>query len=212
MTDDPSRNPLVAILLTQDAQAEMSAARLEATDLDGLEAWPCESEKDRADLEEILGAVQTRLGKLEEVRETITKPMAQAKAAVDTLFRNARAPYEAAKATIKAKVEGYLARQLEVRREALALASEAAKAGDQETVATALEVAGDHGLQKSTTHGVTMEWAWELEDINLVPSEFLALNPASMKMYVSRFKNSDSIEPVRGIRFIRRPKVIARRG
>lgn len=210
--DDLTKNPLVSILLTQDAQAEMASARLEATDLAGLEEWPCETEADEADLSEILGAVQTRLGKLEEVRETITKPMAQAKAAVDTLFRNARAPYETAKATIKAKLETAIARRMEIRQAALAAASAATKAGDQDEAATALAVAGDHTLRKPVDHGVTMEWAWELEDIRQVPTEFLALNAATMMMYAKRFKDSDTIEGIPGVRFIRRPKVIARRG
>lgn len=204
-------NPLVNILLTSDAKAEMAAAKLEAASLGELEAWPCDSEGDERDLEDFLSIIQTRLVSLEATRETITKPMNQAKQAVDALFRAARKPYEEAKAAIKSRIEASILRRDTLRREALALAAEASKAGDTPTAVVALAVASDNVPRKGT-HGSTWEWTWELEDIAEVPQAYLAVNPISVKLYLHRFKDSETIEPIRGLRFVRKPKVIARQG
>lgn len=212
MTDELTKDPLVSILLTKDALAEMSAARLEASDLEGLEDWGNSTPEEEADLDTMLGHIQTRLGVLEDTRQTIAGPMAKAKSALDALFRNARAPYEEAKDIVKRKLQEAADRRRELHQLALAAASTASKAGDTEEVALALEVAADVTPTRLATTGMTLVWEWELVDITQVPAEFLALNPATIKIHMARFKNSDTIEQIPGVAFKRVSKAIARRG
>ena len=50
-------------------------------------------------------------------------------------------------------------------------------------------------------------WDWEVEDIDRVPSSFLALNYATMRMHVG---GKGEPEPIPGVRFRRKRTVIAR--
>lgn len=200
---------LTTILLTPDAMAEMAAAHAGGNNLSEMIAWPCDDEDDEKTLIDFLSAIQERLRTLERARKTIAEPLTAAKKALDALFSTAEAPYEAAKESIKNKLERAEDRRRETYSQALILASDARKEGDAKKASKALTLAASSS-KKAGGASYTYSWEWELEDIAQVPIEFLALNYAVCRSYTQRFKNSETIEGVPGIVFKRVAKVIAR--
>jgi hypothetical protein len=185
--------------------AEAEASRAEARTLEQIEGLP----DDIRLLSDILGLVQTRLVNLEERRLEIAKPLHEAKTKVDAHFRELRAPYEAAKEALKARLERIENERRLANREALALASQYSAEGD--TVAA--QIALDAVASKPTIGaGFRYIWEWELTDLSKVPLEFLALNAATLKLYTQRFKDSEEIPGIPGIRFQKVAKAVARQG
>jgi hypothetical protein len=154
-----------------------------------------------------LSFVQARLKAIEDTRLGIAEPMNRAKSNLDAHFRNLKAPYEQAKDVLKNRLEA-----IEVaRRAALAeanapkpLASGEARCGvDADAVFTTPSVGQAVGSFRD-------EWTWELEDISKIPLEFLAVNAATVKLYLSKHKHSQEVPPIPGLRFTKVPKAIAR--
>jgi hypothetical protein len=210
---------IVAILVPPGRQAEISAEHSEATaTLDQLREWPCLTPQDETDLAEILGVIKDKAKDLEEKRTTITGPLNAAKRAVDALFRPARDALEEAERIIKGKLAQADRRREEARRAAQLQLQAAAQAAQVNPAALSSVKAAQAQLAATPQPGTTgapegvsfrYQWKWDLEDIGQVPTEFLALNPATLKMYVSRFKDQDQIPPVPGITFRRERIVVA---
>lgn len=185
--------------------AEAEAARAEARTLAQIESLP----DDIGLLSDILGLVQTRLVNLEERRLEIAKPLTEAKTKVDAHFRELRAPYEAAKDALKARLERIENERRLANAAALKLAAQASAEGDAVAAQIALDAVGG---RTEANVGFRYVWEWELTDLSKVPLEFLALNAATLKLYVTRYKNSEEIPSIPGIEFRKVAKAVARQG
>lgn len=202
---------LVSILLTPDALAEMDSAKKEATDLALLPQLPV----DETLYGTLLGQVQTKLASIEKVRLTITEPMNKAKRAIDALFSQASKPYEDAKELLKGRLAAIATERLRLEREAReahAKALAAVASGEVDPVFAMVVAPAPAPRVAIPNASITNAWDWDLLDIAMVPPEYLALNPATMKAYVARYKNSETIPEIPGIAFKRIAKVGARQG
>lgn len=210
MSDQTSA--LTAILISPGTQAELQDSHVaDQAALPQLEGWPCETAQDQADLAEFLQAFKGRLKDLEEKRKSITGPLNAAKRAVDALFKPAKTSLESAERIIKAKLADYADRLDRARTEAMERAALAAKAGDTAGASAAMrEIPPDTGGPDGLSYRYT--WKWELEDIEKVPPGFLALNAITMKLYVGKYKASQKIPGIPGLRFIRSRTVVSRAG
>lgn len=198
-------NALTQILITPEAQAEMSQAQTKVQSLATAAAWPCDSPEDEAILGEFLSAIQRQLRDLETARKKVADPLTHAKRALDELFGSIAQPYEAAKEAIVAKLS--LAENARKAAHAAAKALAVATQDPQERT-KALAVANTTATK---TQGSFREvWTWDIVDLKQVPEEFLALNPVTLRKYVERFKNSETIEGVPGLAFTKVSKAVAR--
>jgi hypothetical protein len=194
-------NPLIpGVALAPATETELTGY---ATTGQGLPTKVAGLPNDPALLNGALGFVQSRLKALEDTRLTIAEPMNKAKTALDTHFRGLRAPYEEAKAVLKTRLEA-----IEVaRRAALAEANtpKSLPSGglEPDAVFDTPQIGPPVGSFRD-------EWDWELEDLSQVPLEYLAVNHASVKLFLSRHKNSQVMPPIPGLRFVKRPKAISR--
>lgn len=203
---------LTAILVQDHQREQIQSEADQASGILGqLRDWPCDTEEDETVLAEILQEFKGRYKELEEKRKSITQPLNAAKRAVDALFRPARSALEEAERIIKGKLRDAADRREAARREALRLASEAAGRGDVKGAQAAMAtIPTNSGGPDGVSY--RYQWKWELVDIEKVPPGFLALNPATMKMYVSKYRTSDEIPGIPGIRFHRERTVVSQSG
>lgn len=175
------------ITLTPEQSAELEGYAAEsATILVKLQTLP----DNPALLDKCLTFVQSKLRAIEETRKSITGPLHKAKTNADAHFASLSQPYEDSKDYLKGRLVA-----LESARMAANL--------NPETAGLVPRMEGP---------SLSYEWQWELEDISKVPVEFLALNPASMKLYARQYANSQVIDQIPGVRFTRVPKVRAKAG
>ena len=198
---------LVSILLTPDALAEIEASKVEAASLAMLPSLPTDETLYGA----LLGQIQTKLAQIEKVRQTIAKPMTEAKRAIDNLFNAASKPYEDAKDLIKGRLAALATERLRLEREVREAHAKALAAASP-TEVLALPAPAPVAQPALANASVAYAWDWDLLDIAMVPPEYLALNPATMKGYVARYKNSETIPEIPGIAFKRIAKITARQG
>jgi hypothetical protein len=158
-------------------------------------------------LTKALSFVQSKIKGIEDTRLSITEPLTRAKANVDTHFRSLRLPFEEAKDLLKKRLE-----TLELARRALVAQvnqPQALPAPGPDPVFSL--PTGNVGAPVPSAVGTFRdEWDWQLEDINLVPREYLAVNAATLKLYTKQHKNSQTIPPIPGLKFTRVPKAVAR--
>lgn len=119
---------------------------------------------------EILAEVKGKNNRLEEMKQTATKPMNDALKAVRSWFAPAQNHYAEAEQIIKGKIAAYH-REVEARR--LAALVKIDDAADSKTITVALGELG--AAQKPVTKGVSVTevWAFEITDPALLPREYL---------------------------------------
>lgn len=147
---------------------------------------------------------KARIDALEEQRFTIAKPLGQAKAALDALFRPARKAYEDVVRVLDAKLSAYATAQRELaRQEATRLLAEGKP--------------HEPPPPPSTPAGVDYRESWQAELVDLKAlilaeaeaikggdePQWLMLRPDAVKAFLEPYANSTEVPPVPGLKFSR---------
>ncbi len=132
---------------------------------------------------ELLLQVKGKLSELEKGRKRITKPLLDAKRAVDDLFRPAT---DAAK-----KIEGMLKGALAefVDRQAAAQVT-ALQAGQHEVALAIVPPTMPAGISTTTV------WKWRITDVRLIPADYLVVDSAKVQARVNALKGNCDIPGV----------------
>lgn len=178
-------------LAVEARDTSAALARLEAMVLDGPGAL--------ALAVDLLRLAKDRRTELEEKRTSITRPMNEAKRAVDALFAPVTKPLERAEAILRSKIAAYQIAQTE-RTEAAMLEVAAGSS-------TALVV------PDAMPDGVTVRelWDYEVTDEAAVPARFLSVDDSKVRKHMA-FADTERTPPVAvpGLRFFRRGRTIIR--
>jgi len=129
---------------------------------------------------ELLKQVKGKVKKLEAERKKITKPLLDAKKAVDNLFRPATDAAALVEELLKKAISGYIDGQRAAKVAAL-------QAGDHEGALATTEPELPAGVSTRTV------WKWKLVDVNLVPREYWVIDAARVQEHVDRFKGQSQI-------------------
>lgn len=129
---------------------------------------------------ELLKQIKGKMKELEAERKKITKPLLDAKKAVDNLFRPATDAAALVEEILKKAISGYIDGQRAAKVAAL-------QAGDHEGALATTEPELPAGISTRTV------WKWKLIDANLVPREYWAIDAARVQEHVSTFKGQSQI-------------------
>ncbi len=129
---------------------------------------------------ELLQQVKGKVKKLEIERKKITKPLLDAKKAVDNLFRPATDAAALVEEILKKAISGYIDGQRATKVAAL-------QAGDHEGALATIEPELPAGVSARTV------WKWKIVDVNLVPREYWAIDAARVQEHVNTFKGQSQI-------------------
>lgn len=187
---------LVAIVVDTETREGLAKQASKAdTMLDALRAL-----EDEREIAEFLTCIKSEAKELEDKRTSITKPLHQAKTAVDALFRPAKQFYLEAEAILKSKLA-----EIQAQREALRLQAINDSARGEHTALTNMAAA-------EKIEGISYRYGWEydIENLDEVPREWLTLDHSKVKIYLRKFTNSDVVPPVPGLNFNRSRSVVAR--
>ena len=211
--DHTPESPIMAVLVTPATRAEAAQEAQEtAATLAQLRDWPCATAQDERDLADFLTALKDKMKDLDGKRTAITGPLNQAKRAVDALFKPALDAMAEAEAIIKGKLADAATRRNQLAQAALAQASRAAQVGDTRGAATALATASQ-AQEAAPPPGVTYRYTWDaqLGDIDQVPREWLSVDWSKVRLYTVHHQASETIPPVPGLVFTRKPIVVVAR-
>ncbi len=129
---------------------------------------------------ELLQQVKGKVKKLEVERKKITKPLLDAKKAVDNLFRPATDAAALVEEILKKAISGYIDGQRAAKVAAL-------QAGDHEGALATTEPELPGGVSMRTV------WKWKLVEANLVPREYWAIDARLVQEHVNTFKGQSHI-------------------
>jgi polyhydroxyalkanoate synthesis regulator phasin len=186
---------------TPQEQAEQVTSNALAVINDELAAlfnWSIENDEDNGFAAEMLRDVKARHKALEEKRKTITQPLAQAKKAVDDLFRQPRELLEQAEACLKAKIAGYLEACQQANAAALAAVVCA------ETPEQASEALATIQPTAEAPAGVSVRYKWRaiVFSPEIVPDAFLSPDEAKIQAFTDQaVKTHGKPTPISGVRF-----------
>ncbi len=123
---------------------------------------------------ELVKAAKARWKDLEAERVKITRPMLEAKNAVDDLFRPAKELYSEAETVLKGKIGAYHAQVEALRIATMQQSAAEYQAGGTPTLAIP---------EPATAKGVSVRhvWAFNIKAPDLVPREFCSPDPAKIK-------------------------------
>ncbi len=207
----PNASAAIALLVPQDHQEEIRTHYTSAQGtLEALEAWPCETVKDEQDLGEMLGAVKGQFNAWEEKRTSITKPLLEAKRAVDSLFKPMLDTLARAERIIKDKLAAAHVRRMEANAAAQAQAGQLAQAGNPQ--AASQELAKVQVVQAPPGVQFQEGWDFTVEDLDAVPRAWLSVDHSKVRIYLRDYSKSQTVPPVPGLRFFRSPIVKSKSG
>lgn len=195
--------------VTQQAERETSTALAVVNEeLEALDGWTIDNPEDQEFAADMLRDVKKRHKALEGKRKTITKPLLEAKRAVDDLFRAPREALEQAERILKGKIAGYLEAVEAANTEAVEAASNA------ETVDEASEALANVE-HVDAPKGVSVRYVWKPRVIaeDLLDRRFLSPDMGKIKAWMKEHTKPDG-EPlaIPGVAFDKSPIVSARTG
>ena len=129
---------------------------------------------------ELLKQIKGKMKELEAERKKITKPLLDAKKAVDNLFRPATDAAALVEEILKKAISGYIDGQRAAKVAAL-------QAGDHEGALATIEPELPAGVSARTV------WKWKLVDASLVPREYWAIDATRVQEHVNTFKGQSQI-------------------
>ena len=179
-----------------DAQAlALLQAEAEA-DAIALTGVTCEDDATYTALDGVLTEVLRRADMVEATKKTITGPLRAALKATDDLFRPLVAPLDACTALLKRAMGDHVQAKALAERQARALALEAAKAGDDHTMALALTTAEDVG--KRAEAGARARFAWVVKRLipDLLPDEYWAPDMVKISALAKAWPGASEDPPV----------------
>jgi hypothetical protein len=129
---------------------------------------------------ELLKQVKGKMKSLEAERKKITKPLLDAKKAVDNLFRPATDAAALVEDILKKAIASYIDGQRQAKVAAL-------QAGDHEGALATIEPELPAGVSTRTV------WKWRLVDESLVPREYWVIDGRRVQEHVDTFKGQSQI-------------------
>lgn len=129
---------------------------------------------------ELLKQVKGKMKHLEVERKKITKPLLDAKKAVDDLFRPATDAAALVEDILKKAIASYVDGQRQAKVAAL-------QAGDHAGALATTEPELPTGVSTRTV------WKWRIVDANLVPREYWAIDESRVQAHVSTYKGQSQI-------------------
>lgn len=195
------RDAAKALALPAPAAREALTAEASATGdaVGAVQAMQIETADDLAYASELLLAAAARWRELEGKRTAITRPMNDAKRAVDALFAPVLSPLKAIETTLREKIASFHTRQAERQVQAMA---ELAASGEGALVVPAIPAPGV---------SVREMWGFTVEDANAVPDRFWSIDPEKVKAHML-LADTERTPPVHvpGIKFFRQAAVTVR--
>ncbi len=128
----------------------------------------------------LLLEVKGRLSALEKARKRITKPLLDAKRAVDALFRPGTSAAETVETLLKNALSAHVVRQQQAQ---VALLS----AGQHETALAVVQPEMPAGVSTRTV------WKWRVTDPNLIPAEYMVVDAGKVQAHVNQMKGQSTI-------------------
>jgi hypothetical protein len=187
---------LLPMLVSADLRADLARDKITAN-LDGFVVQTAEQATIVADIQR---EAHRRLKDLDEKRLTVTRPLDQAKKAVDALFKPITDPLKKLKGhcgdLLTAWEQHKRALEIEARGAAAALS-----AVGQVQAATAVVAASKPAPQDD--YGVSWVWVVKSWDVDKVPRDWLRFDETYAGDYCDRYKTSEVIPEVLGIVFER---------
>lgn len=168
-----------------------------------LSEAPCETPAEEAWFSTQLSNVRALQKGLEERRTAITKPLLEAKRAIDALFSPATKPLAECEGIIRRKLAEAGNRRLAAQRASLLAAETAAVEGRVEDAIEALAAAPVAVKTEGSTSKVVR--AWRVVDLASVPREFLQLDTDALDLAAKK-----GVESIPGIEFYDEVKVRAK--
>lgn len=193
---------------TEMAEAAQMAECL-LNEIKGIESVPfvIQNDEDYELATTMLTDAKKQIKEIERRRKTVTQPLDQALRAFRALYRPTLKVYESIEQLLKKKISDYTLEKRRQEEEAMRQMAEASREGDFAKALAVSDALKKAPVAKGVT--VTEEWTYEVTDLSKVPREWLTLNHAAMVSYVQKAK-PEKPEPVAGIRFFKKGKVIAR--
>lgn len=191
-------------LATKHTQAQLTRAQAAQVELDALTITNQDDQEFAAD---VLRDVKAQHKALEAERKKITKPMLEAKAAVDALFKPPREALELAESTLKDKIAGYLASVEERNTAAVEAASKAETAEEASAALSTMQHA-------EAPTGVSVRYVYDPIVVNegMVDRMFMSPDMNKIKEWMKLHKNPDgSPKPIPGLKFSPRSIVASRK-
>lgn len=182
----------------QAQQVTATALATVAAEIAELEHWTIESDDDNEFAAEMLRDVKARHKALEAKRKTITKPLAQAKKAVDDLFRKPRTLLESAEYILKGKIAGYLETQAKANDAAVEAVANAESAEDATAALANLKP------EPTAPAGVNVRHKWRaiVFSPGIVPDEFRMPDEDKIQAYTDNaVRERGEPMPIPGVRF-----------
>lgn len=192
------------------AQLEEVATQLVA-EVRGTKTKPytIDDDEDYEFATDLLVHAKKQIKEIKARSKTVTQPMYQALEAFRDLYRPTLRAYEEVEKLLKKKTGEYALQKRQEEEEAMRLIAEASQEGDFEKameVSKSMERAPE---KKGIT--TTMSWVFEVTDMEKVPEKYTTktINYGEMASYTQKF-NGGKPDPIPGIRFYEKPKVIVR--
>lgn len=132
---------------------------------------------------ELLLQVKGKLSELEKGRKRITKPLLDAKRAVDDLFRPATAAAQKIEGMLKGAIAEFVDRQAAAQVAAL-------QAGQHEVALATVQPTMPTGISTTTV------WKWRITDVRLIPADYLVVDSAKVQARVNALKGNCDIPGV----------------
>lgn len=132
----------------------------------------------------LLVATKAKSKALEAERTKVTKPLLDAKKAIDGWFKPAKAALAAVEQALKTGLAGYVTAQEQARIDALQL-------GNHDAALAVAPAVMPAGVSTRTT------WKYEILDPAAIPREYLAIDSAKIQAHVTAHKSQTSIPGIR---------------
>jgi hypothetical protein len=172
-----------------------------------VQALTIASEEDCENVTDFIRQIKAQNKALEERKQSVTKPLLKVVEEIRGWFRPAQEWLTKAEGTLKGKLSAYRTEVDQKNQEALRLLAEAAEAKNLAGVAAATQ----GFVQQPQVKGLTMTgtWGWHLVDADLVPREFLSVDPAKITAHIKAAGKSTPAS-IPGIEFERNTRVTVR--
>lgn len=177
--------------------------------LDELKGFTITSDEDFKLASEILLQTKKHLKSIEARRKEVTDPLNKALTAIRSWFKPAEETLEQTEAFLKKEIASYSLRLQKANEEAAREAALAAQRNDFDGAHTAHMAMQTLPSAKGIT--VTERWEHVVEDVSLVPREFLTVDHSAVKIYLKNaVQAGEEPAPIPGIRFEKVGGVTAR--
>ncbi len=179
------------------AAAEESEAKDALKELPGL---VIDTQEDLGFAAELLAEAKGKTKALEEMRDSVVKPMNTALKNLRSWFKPALDALGQYERGLKTKIAEAHAKKHARQQEALKAAAVASMAGDTETAAVAMEEATEQDFEP--VKGLSMRHTWDCEVIDLdeVPREYMMMDVTKVKAVIRAHKGDVTIPGIRVIR------------